>query len=91
MKIAFGLKITAFEDRAEPLRIAFGLKIGARRLEELRVSVTNDLQRVSRAIYSAAIYIRSLKPERMVSGLRLQTLAISPAMQKPQTRHCSVP
>jgi hypothetical protein len=32
------LKITSFEDRAEPL------KIGARRLEELRVSVTNDLR-----------------------------------------------
>ena len=36
-------------------------------------------------------YMRSLKPERIVSGLKPNTLAISPAMQNPQARHCSVP
>ena len=38
-----------------------------------------------------ANYMRNLNPERIVSGLKWNTLAISPAMQKPHTRHCSVP
>ena len=40
---------------------------------------------------NCAIYMRNLKPERMVSGQKWNTLDISPAMQKPHTRHCSVP
>ena len=36
-------------------------------------------------------YILSLNPARRVSGQKLKTEAISPAIQKPQSRHSSVP
>ena len=41
--------------------------------------------------YGLSIIADILNPERIVSGLKWKTLAISPAMQKPQTLHCSVP